>query len=380
MLMTVYFDNAATTRVRDEAAGAVLRVMQEDYGNPSSTHTLGRNAKKTLESARKSVAAALGANADEVHFTSGGTEANNLALFGFAEGNSRAGRHIITSAIEHDSVLNPITALEKRGWEVTYLQPDDAGRIAAQEFAAALRDDTALVSIMLVNNETGAINPVASFAQEIRRRGTKTALHCDCVQAFCKIPFSAKSLGADMITVSAHKIHGPKGSGALYVKKGIKLPPLILGGGQEREKRAGTEALPAIAGFGEAARLGFSEREASYNAAQCLRDYITGRLTLELPQAAIISGDGSPFVLSLSLPGYKSEVIMNFLEAEGIYVSKSAACKKGARSRVLEAMRLKSAVIDGAVRVSFSGTNTREEAEYFVDKFKAAAARLLRPL
>jgi len=254
--------------------------------------------------------------------------------------------------------------------------PDSAGRISRENFASALRDDTALASIMLVNNETGAVNPIGEFSMEIKLRKLRTILHTDAVQGFCKIPFAARTLGADLISLSGHKIHAPKGVGALYVKSGVKLPPMLLGGGQENGKRSGTEALPLIVGFGEAARLGSMELCETAAAARSLREHIVALLASELPQAVVIGDGDSPFIVSLSLPGYKSEVLMNFLDGEGVYVAKSAACKKGARSRVLEAMRLKNDIIDGAIRVSLSRYSTREEAEYFVDTLKKAVRKI----
>ena len=378
--MNIYFDNAATTRVRDEAIDAVLRVMREDYGNPSSVHNMGRRAAAELETARKKIADALGAQPGEIYFTSGGTEANNWAVFGCAENRSRFGNHIITSAIEHDAVIEPIKKLVSMGWEVTYLTPNEQGCVSVEDFSAALREDTVFASIMLVNNETGAINNIGEYSKEIKRRRLNTVLHTDAVQGLCKIPFTVKTLGAELVTVSAHKIHGPKGVGALYIKNGVKLPSLILGGGHESGRRSGTEAVPAIAGFGEAARLSFLEREETAEAILKLREHIIKRLSKDIPEAVIIGQDDSPFILSLSLPGYKSEVLMNFLGGEGICVSKSAACKKGARSRVLEAMRLKHDVIDGALRVSFSRYSTLSEAEYFVRTLKKASESLLKAL
>ena len=376
--MNVYFDNAASTKVRDEACGAALRVMREQYGNPSSAHYMGRAAAQELTCARKSVADALGARPGEIYFTSGGTEADNLAVFGACEALRRGGKHVIISAIEHDAVMKPAGKLESMGFDVTYLVPDSSGSMSVDTFAGALREDTVFASVMLVNNETGAINPVGEYSREIKRRGLGTVLHTDAVQGFCKIPFTVKTLGVDLLSVSAHKLHGPKGVGALYVREGVKLLPLLLGGGHENEKRAGTEALPAIAGFGEAARLGSLERGETAAAVGKLREYIAARLANELPEATLIGEGGTPFILSLSLPGWKSEVLMNALEGEGICVSNSAACKKGARSRVLEAMRLKNDVIDGALRVSFSRYSTQDEAEYFVQKLKKAAERIVR--
>jgi len=291
---------------------------------------------------------------------------------------SRKGRHIITSAIEHDAVIEPIKTLEHAGWEVTYLTPDSDGRIPADSFAAALREDTVLASIMLVNNETGALNPVNMYDREIKRRGIGTLLHTDAVQGLCKIPFTVKTLCADLITISGHKVHGPKGVGALYIKPGVSIPQFLRGGGHERGKRPGTEALPAAAGFGEAARLGKLELEETASRILKLREYVVDRISEELPQAVFIGNGDSPFLLSLSLPGHRSEVLMTFLDGEGICVSKSAACKKGGRSRVLEAMCLDNEIIDGALRVSFSRYSTQDEAEYFVMTLKRASETLIR--
>ena len=377
---SVYFDNAATTKVRDEVVDVMLRLMRESYGNPSSAHHIGRQAADELQTARKYVADALGARRDEVVFTSGGTEADNWAILGAAESLSRKGRHIITSAIEHDAVMESVKKLGNMGWEVTYLAPDSAGRISEESFAAALREDTVIASIMLVNNETGAVNPLSGYSREIKRRRLGTVLHTDAVQGFLKIPFSVNGLGAELVSISAHKIHGPKGVGALYVKEGVRLSPLTFGGHQENGKRPGTEALPAVAGFGEAARLGRLEFEETATAVRKLRDFTSTQILEQIPEAVTIGNGDSPFLLSLSLPGHKSEVLMNYLDGEGICVSKSAACKKGARSRVLEAMRLKNEVIDGALRISFSRYSTQDECEHFVAVLKQASETLFKAL
>lgn len=386
--MEIYFDNAASTKVRDEAVSAMERVMRECYGNPSSTHFMGRGASAELESAREKIAQALGARREEVYFTSGGTEADNWAVLGTAEALARKGRHVITSAIEHDAVLQPMKKLEKSGWEVTYIAPDSAGRIPAEAFAEALREDTVFASIMLVNNETGAVNPMAEYSGEIKRRRLGTVLHTDAVQGFCKIPLSARELGAGLITLSAHKLHGPKGVGALYVRNGIKPAPLIIGGGHESGKRSGTEALPAIAGFGEAAMTGSRELTATAERIRELRGHTILRLAEEVPEAVINGGGafaqgspgelGSPFILNLSIPGHRSEVLMSALESDGICVSMGAACKKGSRSRVLEAMRLKKELIDSALRISFSRYSTIEEADALVAALKKASGTLLK--
>lgn len=378
--MSIYFDNAASTVVRDEAVEAMTRVMRDTYGNPSSLHGFGRRAKVELDSARGNVASALGAKPECVYFTSGGTEANNWAILGIADSLVRKGRHIVTSAIEHSAVMSPIKKLENHGWDVTYLLPDGFGRISADAFAAALREDTVLASIMLVNNEIGSVNPVGDYSREIKRRGLGTVLHTDAVQALCKIPLTVKSLGAELVAVSSHKLHGPKGIGALYVKDGIKLSPLILGDTDKKVSRGGTEALPAAVGFGEAARLGCLELADTASAVRGLREYAVDLLKAELPEVVFIGEGDSPFLLSISLPGFMSEVLMTFLDGEGVCVSRSAACSKGARSRTLQAMKLKNDIIDGALRVSFSRYSTREEVERFVCTLKKASETLLKTL
>lgn len=376
--MKVYLDNSATTKVCKEAAEAVMQIMTEDFGNPSSTHKLGRDAKAHLDDARKNIADAVGAAPDEIFFTSGGTEADNWALFEAAELMRHQGKHIITTAVEHDAILKSAARLEKMGYEISYIGTDSAGRMDMEKFKAVLRDDTVLVSAMLVNNETGAINDIAAIAREIKLRKSIALLHTDAVQGFCKIPFTAKSLGADLITLSSHKIHGPKGVGALYIKKGVRLPAMILGGGQEKSYRSGTEGLPAIVGFGMAAKIGKQLLPTMTEELRKMREYAASRVLELIPDAVVIGEGDAPHILSISLPGYKSEVLMNWLDAEGICVSKSSACKKGGRSHVLEAMGIPNKLIDGAIRVSFSRMNTIEDAEYFAVKLKEAAGRLIR--
>ena len=375
--MNVFFDNAATTRVRHEAAERMCRVMEECYGNPSSTHEMGRQAKKELDLAREQVAGAIGAKPEDVYFTSGGSEADNWAIAGLEKLTFRRGKHVITTAVEHDAVRRPMERLADQGWEITWLKPDRDGRIAAEDFENALRPDTVFASVMLVNNETGAVNPVGEMAAAIRRRKTGTILHTDAVQGLCKVPINVRKLGADLISLSSHKICGPKGCGALYISPGVKLPPLILGGGQEKGRRAGTEAMPAIAGFAEAVRLGMAEMDETTERMRRLRDWLAEAVPAQIPGAVIIGKGDAPHILSLSLPGYRSEVLMNCLEQDGISVSKSSACKKGGRSHVLEAMGLPDRVIDGALRVSFSRYSTQEEAAYFLQRLRAAAERLI---
>ena len=374
--MNVYFDNAATTQVCPEAAAAVLQTMTEDYGNPSSAHAPGRRAKSLLETSRRQVADALRVRPEELIFTSGGTEADNWAVLSGIRLMRHKGGHIITTATEHDAVRRCMDLLEAQGFSITSLKADRSGRVSLEAFESALRTDTILASVMLVNNETGAVNPVAELAGLLHRQNSAALFHTDAVQAFCKIPFSPRALGVDLLTISSHKIHGPKGAGALWVRSGVHLQPLICGGGQEKGQRAGTEALPAIVGFGTAAACA-AQAQGTFSAkAAQLRSRLLQQLTAVLPDTVVIGQGDAPHILSLSLPGYRSEVLLNCLDADGICVSKSSACKKGGRSHVLEAMDLPAAVIDGAIRVSFSRYNTDDEVDYFVQRLAAAAQRL----
>ncbi|MDY4486864.1 MAG: cysteine desulfurase family protein [Candidatus Limivicinus sp.] len=369
--MEHYLDNAATTMVCDEAAQAALAAMTENYGNPSSTHAKGREANRLLETARKQVSAALGCTPGELIFTSCGSESDNWAIINGAEAMKRKGKHIISSAVEHDAVRRSLDELESRGFEVTRLAPDEKGGISLDSVVSALRDDTILVSLMLVNNETGAVTDISSIAKAVKKACPAALVHTDAVQGFMKVPFSAKSLGADMISISGHKIHAPKGVGALYVKNGVKLKPFIVGGSQENGRRAGTEAMPQIAAFGaacEIARAGMAENIARM---QSLRERAVERLSREIPELVLIGG-GSPHILSISLPGWRSEVLMNYLEAKEVYVSRSSACKKGGRSHVLEAMGLSSRVIDGAIRIGLSRFTTEEDIDALCAALKEA--------
>lgn len=373
--MSIYLDNAATTQVCPEAAQAALDAMTVHYGNPSSTHALGREAAKLLERSRASVARALGCAPGELTFTSGGSEGDNWAVKCGAAYRARLGRHIVSSAAEHAAVLKSLAYLESRGFEVTYLKPRPDGAVALADVLDALRPDTCLISLMLVNNETGAVTDVSGIAKAVRARNPDTLIHTDAVQAFLKVPFSASALGADLVTVSGHKVHAPKGVGAVYIRSGLNLPPLIHGGGQERERRSGTEPLPLIAAFGAACEAALPTLEEDCRRMADLRAYTAERLRAENDMLRLIGG-GAPQILSLSLPGWRSEVLMNCLEAEGIFVSKSSACKKGGRSHVLEAMGLPADVIDGALRVSFSRFTTRREADAFCTALTAARRRL----
>ena len=373
--MSIYLDNAATTAVCPEAAEAALDAMTVHYGNPSSTHRLGREAKKILDASRAKVAKALGCAPEELYFTSCGSEGDNWAIIRGAEYNARHGKHIISSAVEHSAVLKSLDYLRSHGYEVTLLKPQPDGSIAEADVLAALRPDTCLITLMLVNNETGAVTDVAAIANAVRAQNPHTLIHTDAVQAFLKVPFSAKTLGADMITISGHKIHAPKGIGALYIRKGLNLPPYVMGGGQEAGKRAGTESLPLIAAFGAAAEIAQKDFSVYGPRLAALRAHAIERLTAENEQLLVLGG-GAPQILSISLPGWRSEVLMNALEAKDIFVSKSSACKKGGRSYVLEEMGLPANVIDGALRVSFSRLTTLAEVDAFCDALREARESL----
>lgn len=369
--MEVYLDNAATTRVCPEAADIAYKTMLETYGNPSSTHTKGREAKAVLDNARKQLAAALDCAPGEVYFTSCGSEGDNWAIINGAESMRRKGLHIISSEVEHDAVRKSMDELKRRGFEVTMLKPESDGSISPEAVAAALQPDTVLVSLMMVNNETGAVTDIAAVAKALKKAKSIALLHTDAVQGFMKVPFSAKRLGADMITVSGHKIHAPKGIGALYIKTGVKIKPYIIGGAQESGLRAGTEAMPQIAAFGKACELAKASMDDATERMAQLRQYAAGRIVAEMPEAVIIGG-GAPHILSVSLPGWRSEVLMNFLEARSVFVSRSSACKKGGRSHVLEAMGLPAEVIDGAVRISLSRYTTKDELDELCSALKDA--------
>ena len=373
--MSIYLDNAATTAVCPEAAAAAMDAMTVHYGNPSSTHALGREAAALLTRARARVSLALGCKAEELAFTSCGSEGDNWAILKGAEYQRRVGTHIISSTVEHAAVGKALDELEARGYEVTRLKPGRDGAVSPDAVMNALRPDTALVTLMLVNNETGAVTDVGAIAAAVHAANARTLVHTDAVQAFLKVPFSPGKLGVDLLTVSGHKIHAPKGIGALYIRSGLYLPPFILGGGQEQGRRSGTESLPLIAAFGAACDAAMPTLEEDRARMASIRAHCVQRLCAENEGLRVLGG-GAPQILSISLPGWRSEVLMHFLEAQEIYVSKSSACKRGGRSYVLEQMGLDAPVIDGALRVSFSRFTTMEEADAFCDALCAARQRL----
>ncbi len=372
----IYFDNAATTIPAPAAVEAAAAAMTAAYMNPSSSHSPGRAAAALLKKARGQVGDALGCPPEALTFTSGGTEADNFAIFSAVRHLHRRGGHLITTAIEHPAVLECCRELERQGFALTVLEPDGQGRITTEAFCAALRPDTIFATVMLVNNETGAILPVAEMAAALKVRCPQALFHSDAVQAFMKIPFTPKGLGVDLLSLSAHKIHGLRGAGALYIRPGLHLPPLLFGGGQEGGRRSGTEALPAIAAFGAAAAEEKRDFQKNVRRMIQVRDHLAQNLPVQIPGARVLFPPEAPHILSISLPDCRSEVLLNCLDGEGICVSKSSACKKGGRSQVLEAMHIPAQLIDGALRLSFSRDNSLEEAGALLSALSRAHSRV----
>lgn len=375
-----YLDNAATTPVREDAARAAYETMVNGWGNPSARYTLGAEMTAKVKGWRQDVAKALGCGEDELIFTSCGTESDNWAIRASVEINRRKGKHIITTAIEHSAVIEPCKALEKQGYEVTYLQPDRQGNITVEQVAEALREDTVLVSMMLVNNETGTILPVAEVGKLLKRKKSAALLHCDAVQGFLKVDFTPAKLGVDFLALSAHKIHAPKGIGAMYVRKGIKLPPMILGGGQESGLRSGTEATAQMVAFAVAAREGKAHLKEHLEHMAQINSYARAELTEKVPGLQLLTEGGAPHILPVSLVGYKSEVVVRFLSDRGVYISSGSACHKGKPSHVYAALKLTKPVQDGVLRISFSYDTNREDVDALVTALQAAQRELFTSL
>ena len=366
----IYLDNSATTKPCAEAVEAVAQALTQDWGNPSALYDFGIRAARQLRSARHAVAAAMGAEPDRVFFTSCGTEADNWAVYGTAKRLGKRGKHIVTTAIEHHAILNCMKDLEAQGFEVTYLQPDNLGNISLDSLKAALRKDTVLVSIMMVNNEAGSVMPIAQMAKLTHRLCPDAIFHTDAVQGFLKIPFQAKTLGADLISVSSHKIHGPKGAGALYISPRLKsFPPLIHGGGQENNLRSGTEATPALFGFGAAAAAGAKTFREDIARERTLLENLCAQLEA-LPGVQLNGAHEAPHILSVSIPGVPTQNSINILQDAQIYVSAGSACAKGHRSHVLTAMNVPEQAIDSAFRVSLSRETTQAEIDALVETIR----------
>ena len=374
----IYLDNSATTRVYPEAAQEAYSAMTEAYGNPSSLHLKGVEAEKIREGARKTVAGAIGGDVAGLYFTSGGTEANNLAVIGGAMAKKRRGDKIVVSAYEHDSVMKSAQYLEKNGFTVQWLYPDEKGIITPEAMASAVDEKTVFVSVMMVNNEIGAVNPIAKLVKAAKAKNPDVIFHCDAVQAFCKMPFSAERLGVDLMTVTAHKIGGPKGVGALWIRKGVHVLPIHFGGEQEKELRPGTEPLPLIAAFGKAVSLSkaaepdFEQRMKELH--DCLLKETENEhgIVLNSPEGAF------PGIANLSVLGIRSEIMLHYLENRGIYVSSGSACALGAKSHVLKAMGYPADRIDSALRISFGRETEKEDIFELVSALRDAMKELCR--
>ncbi len=374
--MGAYLDNSATTKVCEKAKKNMIYALENCWGNPSSLHEKGIEADTLLLKARETVAKALSCERDEIFFTSGGTEGNNLAVFGAAYGNRRKGNRVITSAVEHPSVQKAFDRLEKEGFEVIRIGTDEKGRLDFSALIDAVNEKTILISIMAVNNEVGAIQPVDQIASVIKRKNSPALFHIDAVQAFGKIPLNSKKLGADLMTVSSHKIHGPKGVGALFIKKGTKLTPVAVGGGQEKDIRPGTEPMPAIAGF-----MGAVEEltvKASLEKVTALRDGFAEEISKRDGIIINSPADALPYIVNISLPGYRSETLLNFLSDCGIYVSSGSACAKGHKSHVLTAMNLPDSLIDSSLRISLSRFTAKEELDLFLEAIDKAMKVIMK--
>ncbi|KXG75052.1 Cysteine desulfurase IscS [Fervidicola ferrireducens] len=368
----VYLDNSATTKVAKEAVDAMVHALTVAFGNPSSLHRKGMEAEKIVNKAREKLALFLGVKAREIYFTSGGTESNNLAIKGAAYARRRYGKHLITTSIEHPSVLEVFKQLEEEGFSVTYLDVDEKGHINLEELKQAIKPDTVVVSIMYVNNEVGSIQPIQDAAKIISQN-KNTLFHVDAVQAFGKISLIPNLSGVHLLSLSAHKIYGPKGVGALFVREGTKITPLFNGGGQEEGLRSGTENVPGIAGFSAAAELVFKNFGAWQAKMRELKERLKTGILSEIPDT-VLNGpdDGAPHILNISFLGTKAEVLLHALESHGIYVSTGSACSshKNARSHVLAAMGKTAEEIEGAIRFSLSPFLSIEDIDYTVEILK----------
>ena len=370
----IYLDNAATTPVPAAVADAMYDVLTRHFGNPSSQYPIGQEMKRAVEDWRAVIAAALGCPPERLYFTSCGTESDNWAIQSAVWQGRHTGRHIITTAVEHSAVLEPCRWLAQQGYEVTCLKPDRSGQITVEQVAAALRDDTVLVSMMLVNNETGCVFPVAETARLLRERKSRALLHCDAVQGFLKVPCAPEAWGVDLMSLSAHKLGGPKGIGALYISDRFRsVRPLLPGGGQERGLRSGTEATAQIAGFAKAVELRLTDYDAKLAHMAALRDSCRARL-LTIPGMVPVAAGTAPHILALSLAGYPSANIVTDLGAQGICISAGSACHQGKASHVVSALGLDKRTAAGVIRISFSPENTITDVDALYEALKAHQA------
>lgn len=370
--MEAYFDNSATTKVTENVKNIVVDAMTKDYGNPSSMHMIGVEAEKYIKDAKDCIADILKVDSKEIYFTSGGTESNNMAIIGSVEANKRSGNKVITTKVEHSSVANPMKYLEKMGYNVVYLPVDEYGVVDLEALKKEMSEDTILVSIMYVNNEVGAIMPIHEIGKYIKTVNPKVVYHVDAIQAFGKMEIRPKKDNIDILTVSGHKIHGPKGSGFIYIKKNTKINPIILGGGQQGGMRSGTENVPGIAGIGLAAKECYDNLEENVKIMTDLKDYLIDKLSgIEGVTINSRKGDkGAPHIVSASFSGVRSEVLLHALEDKGIYVSAGSACSSNrpAVSETLKAMKVDKDLLGSTIRFSFCRFNTKEEVDYAVEE------------
>ena len=377
----IYFDNAATTRAADEVAERVRYMLLENFGNPSAQSMMGVRAENELNDARKIMAKSINALPEEIYFTSGGTEDDNWAIFGTAEGYKRSGKHMITTSIEHPAVSEPMERLRQKGWEVTVLDVDKNGYIDLDALRDSIRDDTVLVSTILINNEVGTIQDASAVGKLIKEKNPNTLFHADAVQAFGKYPIDVRKMNIDMLSMSGHKIHGPKGVGFFYMKKGLKVRPIIYGGGQERGQRSATENTPGIVGLAKAVELAMENMDASHEKVMEVKRTLAEGILRDIPKTHINGPsieDASPYVLNVSFNGLRSEVLLHALEEKEIYVSAGSACssKKKGGSHVLRSLGLSEERIEGAIRFSFCRYNTVDEAAACLEILKEKTAFL----
>lgn len=368
----IYLDNSATTKVCDTACEKAIYMMNTNYGNPSSLHSKGLDAENILDEAREIISKKISAEMNEIYFTSGGTEANNLAVIGACKKLKTQGNKIVTTAIEHSSVIESMHEMEKEGFEVIYVAPEKNGKINKQALADVIDKRTILVSIMMVNNETGAQQPVESVKKIIKEKKSPALFHVDAAQAFCKTEINVKKIQCDLMSITAHKVHGPKGIGALFISKNAKIKPILFGGEQQKKIRPGTESSPLIAAFAAAVSM-----DPADNIIEKLRKYCMQKVTT-IPDVTLNSPADSIGVLNFSVLGLKSETLLHFLSEKNIFISSSSACAKGKKSYVLKSMKIEDKVIDSAIRVSFSRYNTTEDIDTLVDEIQKAQTRLIK--
>lgn len=371
--MEVYLDNAATTRAFDSVKEIIVKTLEVDYGNPSSMHKKGLDAEKYIKGAKDILAKALKADVKEIYFTSGGTESNNMALIGAAYGNRRSGNHIITTKIEHPSVHNPLIFLEENGFRISYISVDSLGRIQEEELLEAVCEDTILVSLMYVNNETGSVQNIKEISKKIKQKNPVTLVHVDAIQAFGKYIIYPSREGIDLLSISGHKIHGPKGSGVLYVKDKVKVKPILFGGGQQKGMRSGTENVPGVAGIGQAVSDIYKDHEKMvtklYDLKQQLIDGLKRMEGVYINCVGDAIRESAPHIVSASFEGIRSEVLLHALEDKGIYVSSGSACATNhpELSTTLQAIGLDKKLLDSTLRFSFSVYTTREDISYTLE-------------